>query len=67
MKQKSSPIETKSGDYLQQACLEGLSAAARQFAMVEIQNYKNLSKSDKDLPPYGWIRKMALDIQSQKK
>ncbi len=56
MKTKSTPHQIKSGNYLEQGCLEGLTAEGKKYAKEQIKKFKNLPFA----VPYGIIRTEAL-------
>jgi hypothetical protein len=57
MKQNKRPTDLKSGNYLEQGCLEGLSEAGKKYAKAEIKDFENKGYCT---VPYGLIRKIAL-------
>lgn len=58
MKIKPAPIETKSPDYLEQACYERLNPEALKWAKDKVKEFKEFS----DSIPYGLIHKVAIDL-----
>ncbi len=58
MKTNSRPTDLKSGNYLEQACLQGLSEDGKKYAKSEISDFESRGL----IPPYGLIRKTALTL-----
>lgn len=56
MKTKSTPTQTKSGDYLYQGLMNGLSPMGKKFAEEQVKKFEALGAT----VPIGIIRRVAL-------
>jgi hypothetical protein len=56
MKTKTQPLNVKSGNYLDQALMEGLNKKQRDWAKIQVKKFEDFGVA----VPYGLIRKGAL-------
>lgn len=61
MKNKSQPNIVKSGTYLDQALMKGLTPEGRKWAKLQVDKF---NENGIDVP-YGMIRKMALEFKKK--
>lgn len=59
MKERSAPIEVKSGDYLDQALMKGLCPVQKKKAKELVKTFKSMELA----VPYGKIRQSVLKLK----